>query len=161
MASMIPSPLRLAAFACVSFSLGACIASGQVHSSAQVSAPDLVYINPDIQVIADYDEPIFYDRSYYWRNDGDGWSRSTTYTGGWVRVGTAPVAIQRIDHPRAYVHYHAQPVEAAARTSADAKQDNHEVQEHREAPRDAKPHDEGDEHRKHDHDDDDKSRKHR
>ena len=153
MASMIPSPLRLAAFACVSFSVGACIASGQMHSSAevqssaQVSAPDLVYINPDIQVIADYDEPIFYDRSYYWRNDGDGWSRSTTYTGGWVRVETAPVAIQHIDHPRAYVHYHAQPVEAAARTSAAAKQDNHEDHERHDG--------------KHDHDDDDKSRKHR
>src|SRR4051812_41234075 len=106
----------------LSLSLGACVASGQVHSSASVSAPDLVYINPDVQVIADYDEPIFYSSNYYWRADGAVWYRSTSYTGGWARVETAPSVILQIDRPSAYVHYHAQ-AEAAASTSAAARHD--------------------------------------
>lgn len=140
---MSHSLVAFAAASCLALSLGACVASGQVHSSAAVSAPDLVYINPNVQVIADYDEPIFYDRSYYWRNDGDGWARSTTYTGGWVRVETAPLVIRQIDRPSAYVHYHAQTVNAAARSSAASKEDH------------------GDEAHEHDDDRDDHARKHR
>jgi hypothetical protein len=100
------------------------MASGQFHSTAtaSVTAPDLVYINPDVQVIADYDEPIFFNSNYYWRNDGAVWYRSTNYTSGWVRVDAAPPVILRIDRPRAYIHYHGQ-VEAAASSSAAARHD--------------------------------------
>jgi hypothetical protein len=90
-----------------------------------VTAPDLVYINPSVQVIADYDEPIFYSSNYYWRADGGVWYRSSNYTSGWVRVDAAPVAIRQIDHPSVYVHYHTPAVEAAARTSASARHDEH------------------------------------
>ena len=78
--------------------------------------PELVEVSPGVQVIADYDEPIFYSDRLYWRNSGGVWYRSPTYTGGWV-VASPPPAVLRIDRPRAYVHYrprgwvgHRQPV---------------------------------------------------
>lgn len=127
------------ATALLALSLGGCLASGQVHSSASVQSsasvtmPELIEINPGVQVIADYDEPIFYSSNYYWRSDGAVWYRSSNYTSGWVRVETAPAVIMQIERPSAYVHYHGQ-VEAAARASAAEKHDG-----------------EGKEDRKHDH----------
>lgn len=66
--------------------------------------PDLVYAAPGVQVIADYNEPIFYSDGYYWRYNGGTWYRSSYYTGGWV-YARPPVAVMRIDRPHAYVHY--------------------------------------------------------
>jgi hypothetical protein len=66
--------------------------------------PDLVYAAPGVQVIADYDEPIFYSDSFYWRFSSGGWYRSSYYTGGWASAPPPP-AVQRIDRPIAFVHY--------------------------------------------------------
>ena len=95
--------------------------------SAQVgvAAPDLVVVSPGVQVIADYDEPIFFSDNYYWRNTDGAWYRSTSYSGGWGRVEVAPVAIRSIERPAAYVHYHG---EARVTTPARAP----EVRDHRE-----------------------------
>jgi hypothetical protein len=84
-----------------------CAASGQVRYNAHVTTPELVYIDSDVQVIADYREPIFYTDGYYWRYDGGAWYRSSRYTSGWVRIEVVPVAIRRIERPGAYVHYRA------------------------------------------------------
>ncbi len=65
---------------------------------------ELVYAAPGVQVIADYEEPIFYADGFYWRNYGGGWYRSSYYTGGWV-YAAPPVAILRIDRPHTYAHY--------------------------------------------------------
>jgi hypothetical protein len=67
-------------------------------------APELVYAEPGVQVIADFDEPIFYVDNYYWRFDGGVWYRSSRYTGGWAYMQPPP-AIVRIERPQAYVHY--------------------------------------------------------
>jgi hypothetical protein len=72
--------------------------------TADAYPPDLVYAAPGVQVIADYDEPIFYNDGFYWRFYGGGWYRSTYYTGGWV-YARPPVAVMRIDRPYAYAHY--------------------------------------------------------
>jgi len=69
--------------------------------------PDLVYAAPGVQVIADYDEPIFYSDGLYWRYYGGTWYRSPYYTSGWV-VAAPPPAIRRIDRPHAFVHYRPQ-----------------------------------------------------
>jgi len=82
-----------------------CLGTAQVRGTATVSAPELVFISPGVQVIADYREPIFYTDSYYWRYQGNVWYRSSTYTGGWVRYSAVPVAILRIEQPSMYVHY--------------------------------------------------------
>src|SRR4029079_17600437 len=66
--------------------------------------PDLVTVSPGVQVIADYDEPIFYSEGFYWRYNSGVWYRSTYYTGGWV-YARPPVAVMRIDRPYAYTHY--------------------------------------------------------
>lgn len=66
--------------------------------------PEMVYVSPGVQVIADYDEPVFYSDHLYWRYYGGTWYRSPRYTGGWV-VATPPPAVMRIDRPHSYVHY--------------------------------------------------------
>src|SRR3954463_7189061 len=85
-----------------------CYAHGDVGYSgtayATTSSPDLAYVAPGVQVIADYDEPIFYSDGYYWRLSGNAWYRSPYYTGGWV-YASPPSAILRIERPYAYVHY--------------------------------------------------------
>ena len=75
--------------------------------SADAYPPDLVYAAPGVQVIADYNEPIFYSDGFYWRYYGNTWYRSTYYTGGWV-YAQPPVAVLRIDRPYAYRHYRPQ-----------------------------------------------------
>lgn len=79
--------------------LGGCAAT-----VATGPAPDLVYVSPGVQVIADYNEPIFYSDGFYWRYYGGTWYRSSYYTGGWV-YARPPVAVLRIDRPYAYAHY--------------------------------------------------------
>jgi hypothetical protein len=124
--------LQFAGAGLLSLSLGGCIASGQVHSSAAVSAPNLVYINPNVQVIADYDEPIFYASNFYWRYDGGVWYRSSDYTRGWVRIQTTPVAIQQIESPSVYIHYHAQAAASAQTTPPhDQREAAHEQRDER------------------------------
>ncbi|MBA3542557.1 MAG: hypothetical protein H0T79_23275 [Deltaproteobacteria bacterium] len=73
--------------------------------SISIGAPPLVYVQPGISVIPDYDVPVFYGDGYYWRwNDGY-WYRSNRYTHGWAFDPTPPRAILRIDRPDRYVHY--------------------------------------------------------
>ncbi len=89
--------------------LGACAGSGQAtySGSATVTTPNLVYIEPEVQVIADYHEPVFYTDSFYWRYEGGTWYRSNNHARGWVRVevNTIPVRIRRIERPAMYVRY--------------------------------------------------------
>ena len=82
-----------------------CAGSGQVHYGASVTTPDLVYVSPGVQVIADYDEPVFYSDNYYWRYDAGVWYRSPYHTRGWVRVYDVPTRIRQIDRPTAYIRY--------------------------------------------------------
>ena len=82
--------------------------------SADAYGPDLVTVSPGVQVIADYDVPIFYADGIYWRYDAGVWYRSPRYTGGWVHA-TPPVAVLRVDRPGAYAHY--RPVGWAGRGS--------------------------------------------
>jgi hypothetical protein len=66
--------------------------------------PDLVYAGPGVQVIADYDEPIFFSDGFYWRSSGGYWYRSHDYHRGWVSA-RPPGAVLRIQHPQTYAHY--------------------------------------------------------
>jgi len=82
--------------------------AARVGYSATVSSdgygPDLVYVAPGVQVIADFDEPIFYADGLYWRFYAGTWYRSSQYTGGWV-YATPPPVVLRIERPHTYVHY--------------------------------------------------------
>jgi hypothetical protein len=97
--------------------LGGCYTTGEVgyratyssgpaaSSDVYVSSPDLVTVSPGVQVVADYDEPVFYNEGFYWRFYGGGWYRSNNYATGWYFVDRPPVAVLRIDRPYAYAHY--------------------------------------------------------
>jgi hypothetical protein len=98
-------------------SLGGCYTTGEVgyratytsypaaSGDAYVSTPDLVTVSPGVQVVADYDEPVFYTDGFYWRFYGGGWYRSNNYANGWYFTERPPVAVLRIDRPYAYAHY--------------------------------------------------------
>ena len=66
-----------------------------------------VYVNPNVQVIEDYDYPVFYSNNLYWRNEGGIWYSSSYHDRGWVTGVEAPVYIRSIDRPTQYVHYRA------------------------------------------------------
>ena len=73
--------------------------------SVDTYQPDLVDVGGGVQVIADYDEPIFYSDSFYWWFFGGSWYRSGAYTGGWVRTAVPPAAIVRLESPHRYRRY--------------------------------------------------------
>jgi len=83
-----------------------CYGTTTVRGTAYTSTPDLEYIGPDVQVVADYDRPVFYSQNYYWRYDDGVWLRSPYHDRGWARVTTVPRAVLSIRTPGAYVHYH-------------------------------------------------------
>ena len=58
-----------------------------------------------MSVIADYDEPVFYSDSFYWRYYGGRWYRSSQYDRGWVYYSAPPASVSRIERPYAYRHY--------------------------------------------------------
>ncbi len=66
--------------------------------------PDLVYAAPGVQVVADYNEPVFFSDGLYWRYSGGYWYRSPYYNRGWVSA-RPPVAVLSINHPQGYAHY--------------------------------------------------------
>ncbi len=86
--------------------LGACLGTATYSGSASGTyyTPDLVTIEPGVQVIADYDEPVFYADNFYWRNDGGYWYRSSYYDRGWI-TASPPVGIVRIGSPERYRRY--------------------------------------------------------
>ena len=90
---------------------GGCFADAEVGYTANANvevagpAPDMVDVSPGVQVVADYDEPVFYTDGFYWRYYNNIWYRSGSYYTGWSFYANPPVAVLRIDRPYAYVHY--------------------------------------------------------
>jgi hypothetical protein len=74
-------------------------------SSTPEATPDLVEAAPGVQVIADYDAPVFFNGGRYWRHNDGGWYSSSIYTGGWELQASPPSVIVNIDRPERFVHY--------------------------------------------------------
>jgi hypothetical protein len=70
-------------------------------------SPDLVYVSPGVQVVADFDVPVFFADGMYWRYAGGVWYRSYSHSGGWQVTTSVPVAVRRIDRPERFAHYRA------------------------------------------------------
>jgi hypothetical protein len=96
---------------------GGCAGTVEYRGTATVTSttPDLVAVAPGVQVIADYDEPIFYANGFYWWEIDGVWYRSSNYTGGWVYVSTPPRVIAEIRTPYRYRHYRPSNYEARRR----------------------------------------------
>ena len=93
----------------LSAALGGCVGTGtadvQYSGDVAVSTPDLVEVSPGVQVVADYDDSVFYSDGFYWRYDNGGWYRSNNYAGGFVYWNAPPQAIITINDPYRYRHY--------------------------------------------------------
>jgi hypothetical protein len=74
---------------------------------AYVEPTAFVYVSPEVQVIEDYDYPVFFYGGMYWRNEGGLWYSSSYHDRGWLTVSTPPVYVTRINNPTQYVHYRA------------------------------------------------------
>lgn len=86
-----------------------CAGTGEVEygGAVAVQSPDLVEVEPGVQVLADADAPVFYSDGAYWEYRDGLWYRSGYYDRGFARVDInyVPVRIRTVDNPRAYVHY--------------------------------------------------------
>ena len=79
--------------------------SGEVGVYA--TTPNLVYLDNGVQVVSDYDYPVFYSDNAYWMYRGGYWYRSPYWDRGWVATYSydVPYRIRTIDRPYAYAHY--------------------------------------------------------
>jgi hypothetical protein len=93
----------LAATACYSEEPAVGVSYGYGYGYA---APQMEYVGPGVQVISDYDYPVFYSDGFYWRWDGGLWYRSGFYNRGWGVAYNVPIGVRGIARPEAYVHYH-------------------------------------------------------
>jgi hypothetical protein len=85
-------------------------ARGYVRYSAPVvfaQAPDLVYVEPGVYVVRNYNDAVYYSDGYYWSSRGGVWYRTAHWSDPWVtvHVGAVPRTFVHRDH-RVYAHYH-------------------------------------------------------
>ena len=118
-----------------SLMVAGCAGSGAVQysASAEVATPTLVEVEPGVQVVADYDQPVFFSDGFYWRYDAGYWYRSPYYNRAWVSVSTPPVAVRQIQRPEVYVHYHAN-ARVRTREAGVMPQPSPEIRDHRAEP---------------------------
>lgn len=114
---------------------GGCYAeSGYGYTTTTVGygAPSMVYVDgsPGVQVIADYDYPVFFSDGMYWRYDGGIWYSSRWHDRGWGRTYNVPVAVRGISRPEGYVHYRG----GVAARNAPVYRNEPVVRDHRYAP---------------------------
>lgn len=88
--------------------VSACAVQPEVHYSSHAERPELVAIDrsPDVRVVVNADEPIFFTANAFWLYRHDTWWKSSSYRIGWVRADSPPERVTRISQPSQYIHYH-------------------------------------------------------
>jgi hypothetical protein len=73
----------------------------------KVSSPELVAIQPGVEVVADADEPLFYTDGYYWLYRDGAWLRSDSYRDGFAHIDVTlvPDSLRQLPSPRSYAHF--------------------------------------------------------
>ncbi len=104
---MLRTSLILGGLLALGVTTGCYASAGGGRVTAAAYTPDLVYVSPGVQVVADYDYPVFYSQGFYWRYNSGIWMRSRLYNRGFVRVRTVPVVVRNIRYPHRYVHVRA------------------------------------------------------
>jgi len=89
----------------LSAAAGCYVAAEPQYTAEEDGAGDLVEVSPGVEVVADYDEPVFFADDFYWAFRGGVWYSSPWYRGGWVRAEHVPDHIGHIEHPEMYRHY--------------------------------------------------------
>lgn len=98
---------RALSFIVAAMLAGACAGTANVQYATPVttSAPELVTIAPEVDVVLDAREPVFRTNNAYWLYRDDRWYRSDDLRGTWVRIVSPPRALAAIDNPRRYANY--------------------------------------------------------
>jgi len=87
---------------------------------AQPDLPDLITVTPDVQVVAAYDEPVFFTGGFYYREMNGGWDRSQSHSSGWSSYNDVPYSVRSIENRHSYRNYQPagyQPRQSSARGS--------------------------------------------
>src|SRR5665811_2609224 len=85
--------------------VGACyseepgVGVGVNYDGEGYAAPQMEYVGPGVQVVSDYDYPVFYSDGFYWRYDGGNWYRSGYWNRGWGVSYNVPVGVRGINRP--------------------------------------------------------------
>lgn len=85
----------------------ACAPQPEVHYSGDASRPQLATLasDPEVRVVVNSDEPIFFTSYTFWLYRNDTWWQSSSHRTGWVRANLPPERVTRISQPSRYVHY--------------------------------------------------------
>ncbi|MEO8703700.1 MAG: hypothetical protein ABI867_26860, partial [Kofleriaceae bacterium] len=87
--------------------LAACAPAAQTYrGSVNVRSAELLPLDPDIKVVADSDQPMFYAVGSYWLFHDAGWYRAASARGSaWVKVEKPPWQVRKIDQPYAFTRF--------------------------------------------------------
>jgi hypothetical protein len=87
--------------------LTACAGEARYGGTVAVTTPDLVEVDPGVQVVADANQPLFFADGYYWLYSDGAWLRSDNYRGHFARVdiNVVPQHIRGIQRPQDYAHF--------------------------------------------------------
>ena len=93
-----------------------CYTEADVGYGYAAPAPSMVAVDgaPGVQVIYDYDYPVFFYGGAYWRYDGGIWYSSRWYNRGWGVAYNTPGVFGRIGNPGFYAHYRGGAIGARA-----------------------------------------------
>jgi len=89
------------------FLICASCAGTETTASVDVATPTLAYVAPGVEVVADWDVPVFFSDGFYWYFDDGIWYRSIQLGGERVIVHNVPPAVARVHAPARYAHFHA------------------------------------------------------
>lgn len=98
---LISALFATAAAGCYSEEPDVAYAGGATYDGA----PGLVEVSPGVQVMSNYDYPVFYSDGSYWRYDGGLWYQSGYYDRGWGVSYNVPYGVRGIRNPGGYAHY--------------------------------------------------------
>jgi hypothetical protein len=70
-----------------------------------VDGPDLVAVEPGVEVVAGYDYPVFFVDGLYWLWWDGFWYSSRYWNHGWGHQHVVPSRITGIHHPDHYSHF--------------------------------------------------------
>ena len=102
-------------FACV-LALGCATPPQEYRGTLNVKSAQLMRHDPEVQVVADSDKPLFYVAGSYWLFDDGGWYRAASVRGPFLREPKPPWQVRTIDQPYAFTHYANEKRERTAQT---------------------------------------------